>query len=176
MKFNNHWLGEVEQAVTVHLKKQVLRYTQSGQIKDSIDALTGKKATLGCYEELRNVEADKPRSMTVMVPRYGLTLQDKLRIVTAAALKEFRDDVNHFVESRLDDIVYRGTTSTPDTVIEEKFLKNLPRFPSMDSMPQNLGEPFIPVDELPPSTTSMWEVQQWVKKKQTMLASTAEVK
>jgi len=195
MKFDNHWLEQSEQEVTVHLKKRVFKYNHNGETKQYADAFTGKTDNLGCHEALYDLEEGKPRSMTVKVKKYGLSLQEKLQIVAAAALKEFSDDVNRHMEAFYVNAVYRGVPSDtePEIVIEEKFLKWIagetptpyldkdhklqyapPQPPKsvVESATETVSMPEF-INERPPMTHSMWDVQQWVKKKQHLTTAEA---
>ena len=104
MSFNNHWIGQSEQEVTVHLKNHVWRYNPDGPNEQYLD-LKGE-----------------PKSMTVKVKRYGMSRREKLAIVVQAALKHFNDDVNSYMHAH-----YLASThckaDDPEIVIEEKFLK-----------------------------------------------------
>ncbi len=124
MRFKNHWTDQVQQEVTVHLKKRGYKADKS-EVAESVDVVTGKTEHLGCYEHFCDLEKDKPRSMTVKVNRYGLSYREKLGIVFEAALKEFSDDLNRHLEAFYTNAVYRGVPSDtePAVVIDPKFLK-----------------------------------------------------
>jgi hypothetical protein len=123
MRFDNHWLNQSYQDVTVHLKKRVFKFNKEGKGSVLTDAFTGKTENLGCHEELYDVEEGKPRSMTVRVKRHGLSLREKLAVVAEAALKEFGEDVNRFSQSHYLASTYAKGENEPDIVIDPKFLK-----------------------------------------------------
>ena len=124
MRFKNHWTDQVQQEITVHLKKRGYKSEKTESTK-TVDAVTGQTEHLGCYEQFCDLDRDKPRSMTVKVNRYGLSYREKLGIVFEAALKEFSDDLNRHLESFYWNALGRGTPSDtePAITIDPKFLK-----------------------------------------------------
>lgn len=181
MRFKNPWTDKKTQQVKVHLKRHGWKSTPDAK---------------GSHWQLLDLKEGEPKSVEVTVLKYGLTRNEKLGIIVRAALDHFNDDLNRYLEEFYSNAVYRGVPSdtTPAVEVSEYQLKHINETAYLDKdhklhyakMPapvpsEKLGslaaarmtKPTF-LNEKPPATRSMTDLQNWVKERQTQNLTTAE--